>query len=65
MAVLCPKCDRRWPHVCDFCEYYQFNGKDIDGKHGAVYIDEGCCSLHFLPSDPGDGCDYFHCINAI
>ena len=59
--ILCPKCERRWPTVCDFCKHYQYNGEDVGGKHGPVYVDKGCCGLHFLRSDPEDGCKYFHC----
>ena len=64
MATLCPDCDTRWPWVCDFCKHYQFNGEDHGGKHGPVYVDKGCCMLHFLRSDPGDGCEYFYCFRV-
>lgn len=64
MAVLCQKCDKKYYSVCDFCKYYQFNGEDVGGKHGPIYVDKGCCGFHFLRSDPGDGCEYFHCVHA-
>jgi len=59
--ILCPECDLRDPSVCDFCLYYLFNGEDKGGKPGPVYVNKGCCKKHFLRSDPGDGCEYFHC----
>jgi len=59
--VLCSECDSRWPWVCDFCKHYAFNGESLEGGHGVIYVNKGCCRLHFLPSDPNDGCEYFHC----
>jgi len=61
MATLCSdKC-----HItCDFCKHYRFNGEDMDGKPGPIYVDKGCCSLHFMREDPDGGCDYFHCFRA-
>ena len=61
MAIYCPDCDKERFHVCDFCIYYYFN-KD---QHGPIYINKGCCGLHFLRCDPGDGCEYYHCFLAL
>jgi len=63
MITLCPNCDI-YSRICDYCKHYQFNGEDRDGKHGPVYVDKGCCSLHFLRSDPHHGCEYFYCFKV-
>ena len=60
---LCPICDK-YSQICDFCKFYQPNGEDRGGKHGPIYVDKGCCSLHFLRADPWDKCEYFYCIRA-
>jgi hypothetical protein len=57
---LCLKCDK-YSQICDYCKFFLFNGEDTGGKHGPVYVDKGCCGLHFLRSDPWDGCEYFYC----
>ena len=64
MSTLCPDCEPPWTSICDFCKHYKFNGEDLGGKHGLVYVEKGFCSLHCLPSDPDDGCEYFYCIMA-
>ncbi len=62
---LCPKCDTRWPAVCDFCRHYQFNGEPEErrGKIIQIYVDKGFCEFHQKRKDPGEGegCDDFYC----
>jgi len=56
MSTLCPGCEPPWTSICDFCKHYISNR-----RRGIVYEGKGFCSLHCLPSDPDDGCEYFYC----
>jgi len=58
MAVFCE--NEPCYAICDFCKHYNFNGIPHP-RRGEMYVDKGCCKLHFMRSDPMDGCDYFHC----
>ena len=51
--------------ICDFCKHYNFNGEETGSKHDPVYVDKGCCKLHFMREDPGGGCEYFYCRRII
>ena len=54
--------------ICDFCKYYDYNGKDLvkDGKtyHGAIYTQAGWCRLHKRRQEPSDNCSNFECYNV-
>ena len=56
MKRFCSKECKEMDGVCDFCQYYDFNG-DEDG----VYVDKGFCKLHKKPSEPHWICDNFTC----
>jgi hypothetical protein len=51
-------CDGKCDAVCDFCQWYRFNGT----KDG-IYIDEGECVHpdHPHKEEPYGWCDDFHC----
>lgn len=61
------KCNPDCPAVCDFCRYYNFNGKrvlSVDGKSSAmIYTGDGKCEHqgHLEPREPYERCDDFHC----
>lgn len=52
------KCSCDCDEACDFCFYYDFNGRD-----GGYYTGHGACwhPEHPCQADPGDGCSDFHC----
>ena len=51
----CDKCVGEEGACCDFCRYYDFNGK------GRVYTGNGFCRKHDRKQDPEDVCDDFYC----
>jgi hypothetical protein len=54
------KCSEECIVVCDYCRYYNFNGRIIDGEE--VYVDEGYCVLKEKHYDPQHkGCWRFIC----
>jgi hypothetical protein len=53
--IFCDLCVGEGGARCDFCRYFDFNGKD------GVYTGEGKCNKHEEESDPGGVCDDFHC----
>jgi len=60
--IKCSECSDKYTAVCDFCKFFNFNGKD-NGKR-IVYVNRGWCKLLHKRKDPGDGCKRFHCFNV-
>ena len=66
MPKFCSKECEEIGAVCDFCKYYDYNGKDLVGEDGkiykqAIYVGKGYCRLHKEHRDPYEGCNDFVC----
>lgn len=50
--------DRDCGPICDFCQWYRFNG-----DHHGAYVGKGECVHpgHPRPSEPYDGCEDYVC----
>jgi len=57
--IMCSEC---YTAVCDFCKFYNFNGKHSGRR--VVYVSRGWCKLLHKRRDPGDQCKRFHCFKA-